>query len=61
MTLTCTHRSLLLVVGWSIAGYFAYKAATAKIENKVYNPFEILDISTVSTMLKYRLARLIFQ
>ncbi|KAI0092659.1 DnaJ-domain-containing protein [Irpex rosettiformis] len=40
------RRSLLLVVGWSIFGFLAYKATTAKIENKVYNPFEILDIGT---------------
>ncbi|KAI0751955.1 DnaJ-domain-containing protein [Irpex lacteus] len=40
------RRSLFLAVGWSAFAYLAYKVTTAKIENKVYNPFEILEIST---------------
>lgn len=39
-------RTYFLVAGWSILGYVSYKAATAKIDNKVYNPFEILGIKS---------------
>jgi translocation protein SEC63 len=46
--LTFKRRSLFLIVGWSVFGFLAYKAAAMKTENKVYNPFEILEISTVS-------------
>jgi len=40
------RRSIFLLVGWSIFGVLVYKVASARTENKVYNPFEILDIST---------------
>ncbi len=53
--LNCCYRSLFLAVGWSAFAYLAYKVTTAKIENKVYNPFEILEISTVRTQKSYDL------
>lgn len=50
MRLRC-NRTIILLVGWSIAAFFAYKIATTENVNKVYDPFEILDISTVSCPL----------
>lgn len=41
-------RSYLLVIGWSLFGYISYKVANATLDNKVYDPFEILGIRTVS-------------
>jgi len=40
------RRTFFLAAGWSLFGYLAYRAMTAKLDNKVYNPFEILDIKT---------------
>jgi hypothetical protein len=42
------YRAATLVLGWSFFAFLAYKTAGAKIENKVYDPFEILGLSTVS-------------
>ncbi|TFK66638.1 hypothetical protein BDN72DRAFT_799683 [Pluteus cervinus] len=39
-------RSLLLVAGWTALGFLTYQATQIKLEHKVYNPFEILGIST---------------
>ncbi|KAI0337570.1 DnaJ-domain-containing protein [Trametopsis cervina] len=40
------RRSLFLILGWSVCGFLVLKIASSKTENKVYNPFEILGIST---------------
>lgn len=42
-----SQRSLLIIVGWASVTFLSYKVAHAELENKVYNPFEILGISTV--------------
>ncbi|KAL4241273.1 hypothetical protein ABKN59_000029 [Abortiporus biennis] len=42
-------KTLFLLVGWSIFGYLAYKITTTEVEAKVYNPFEILGLSSGST------------
>ncbi|GJE83968.1 DnaJ-domain-containing protein [Phanerochaete sordida] len=39
------RRLFILTAGWSIFAFVVYKVASSKIESKVYNPFEILDIS----------------
>ena len=44
-------RTLILLVGWSIAAFFAYKISKTENVNKVYDPFEILGISTVSHVM----------
>ena len=44
-------RTTFLLVGWTLCGFLAYKAITNKTETKVYNPFEILDISTVCNLI----------
>ncbi|KAJ3554071.1 hypothetical protein NM688_g3297 [Phlebia brevispora] len=43
------RRTIFLLIGWTLCGFLTYKAVTSKVENKVYNPFEILDISTSAT------------
>ena len=40
-----------MLVGWSIAAFFAYRITTTENINKIYDPFEILDISTVCRFL----------
>lgn len=43
----CLHRTYLLLAGWSFFAFVSYKVSQLKVENKVYNPFEILGIKTV--------------
>ncbi|KAI0751668.1 translocation protein sec63 [Daedaleopsis nitida] len=43
------RRTMILLVGWSIAAAFAYKVSTTEIVNKIYDPFEILGIGASST------------
>jgi translocation protein SEC63 len=33
-----------VIVGWSVFAYLCWKVAGAKMDNKVYDPFEILGI-----------------
>jgi translocation protein SEC63 len=47
-------RSLFITLGWLAFGLLSYKVATTKIENKIYDPFEILGIRTVSNDFKWR-------
>jgi translocation protein SEC63 len=42
------YRTAVVVLGWSFMVFLVYKTAGAKIENKVYDPFEILGLSAVS-------------
>lgn len=39
------RRLAILVGGWSLFALVAFKVAKSKIDTKVYNPFEILDLS----------------
>ena len=51
MPLATTHplcRSLFIILGWAVFGLLAYKVTTTKIDNKIYDPFEILGIKDVS-------------
>jgi hypothetical protein len=41
-------RAILITAGWCIFAYLCFKVAGAKIENKVYDPFEILGLGSVS-------------
>ncbi|KAM5540600.1 hypothetical protein V8D89_005631 [Ganoderma adspersum] len=43
------RRTFVILVGWSIMTFFAYKIWTTENIAKVYNPFEILGISTSAT------------
>jgi hypothetical protein len=49
-------RSLLIVLGWVVFSLLAYKATTTKIDNKIYDPFEILGIKSVSLGCQWSLA-----
>lgn len=44
-----TRKALLITVGWAAVAFLSFKAAHAELENKVYNPFEILQIGTGAT------------
>lgn len=41
-------RSLFVILGWAVFGVLSYKVMNTTIENKIYNPFEILGIGSVS-------------
>jgi hypothetical protein len=36
-----------MTLGWVTFGLLAYKVATTKVDNKIYDPFEILGIKSV--------------
>ncbi|KAG5645765.1 hypothetical protein DXG03_005302 [Asterophora parasitica] len=42
---TFSKKTILLVSGWSLLGFICYKVANATLDNKIYDPFEILGIS----------------
>lgn len=44
------RKYVLLAVGWSIVGYMSYRIATTKIENKIWDPYAVLGISTSSSL-----------
>ncbi|KAI0301942.1 Sec63 Brl domain-containing protein [Multifurca ochricompacta] len=44
-----TKKVLFITLGWVAFGLLSYKAATTKIDNKIYDPFEILGIKTSSS------------
>ncbi|KAH8832821.1 Sec63 Brl domain-containing protein [Flagelloscypha sp. PMI_526] len=44
-----TKKFVFLAVGWAVFAVVAHRVATTEVENKVYNPFEILGISATST------------
>ncbi|KAL4078454.1 Sec63 Brl domain-containing protein [Scleroderma yunnanense] len=44
-----TKKTIIILVGWLMVGFLAYKVADAENENKVYNPFNILGISAGSS------------
>jgi translocation protein SEC63 len=39
-----------LVIGWAIVGYMGYRIATTKVENKIWDPFAVLGISSSSSL-----------
>ena len=41
------RRGLFIILGWVIFTLLAYKVATTKVDNKIYDPFEILGIKSV--------------
>ncbi|KAI0938903.1 hypothetical protein AcW1_004093 [Taiwanofungus camphoratus] len=38
------RKTLFLIAGWSLVAFLVYKISTTEVENKVYDPFEILGI-----------------
>jgi translocation protein SEC63 len=41
------RRNLFIILGWAAFGLLSYKVATTTIDNKIYDPFEILGIKSV--------------
>lgn len=41
-----SSSTLIILVGWSVIGFLIYKVKQSAVENKIYDPFEILGIST---------------
>ncbi|KAH9843634.1 Sec63 Brl domain-containing protein [Rhodofomes roseus] len=39
-------KTFILAAGWALVAYLTYKAVTAEVENKVYDPFEILGLGS---------------
>jgi preprotein translocase subunit Sec63 len=37
---------LLLAIGWSIVGYMIYRVITTKVENRIWDPYAILGLSS---------------
>ncbi|KJA18200.1 hypothetical protein HYPSUDRAFT_45520 [Hypholoma sublateritium FD-334 SS-4] len=46
LKLNFSRRTYFLLGGWSLFALVSYRASQLKVENKVYNPFEILGIKT---------------
>ncbi|EIW62313.1 DnaJ-domain-containing protein [Trametes versicolor FP-101664 SS1] len=44
------RRTLIIAGGWSIVAFLVYKVMNSETQNKVYDPFEILGISTGTTV-----------
>ncbi|KAG8899569.1 secretory subunit [Tulasnella sp. 403] len=42
-------KSLLTIAGWAVFAFLVYKVATTEVENKIYDPFEILGIRSGAT------------
>ncbi|KAJ3745376.1 Sec63 Brl domain-containing protein [Lentinula detonsa] len=42
-------KTLFIIVGWTVFAFFSYKVANAKMDNKLYDPFEILGLSISAT------------
>ncbi|EED84394.1 predicted protein [Postia placenta Mad-698-R] len=38
------RKTIFVIVGWTAVAFLAYKVATTEVENKVYDPFEILGL-----------------
>lgn len=44
------RKTIIVLVGWSLVAFLIYKIATTEVENKIYDPFEILGIRTGTTL-----------
>jgi translocation protein SEC63 len=40
------QKYLLLAIGWSIVGYMIYRIITTKVENRIWDPYAILGLSS---------------
>ena len=43
-------RNVFLAAGWALVAFLVYKVVTTEVENKVYDPFEILGLRTVRSV-----------
>ncbi|KAK7450993.1 secretory subunit [Stygiomarasmius scandens] len=44
-----SKKTIFVLCGWSLVAYLAYKVTNAELDNKIYDPFEILGIKMGST------------
>ncbi|KAJ3852121.1 Sec63 Brl domain-containing protein [Lentinula lateritia] len=42
-------KTIFIIGGWAVFAFLSYKVANAKMDNKVYDPFEILGLSISAT------------
>ena len=47
------YRTFILAAGWALAGFLAYKVVSTEVENKVYDPFEVLGLRTVRQRMAF--------
>jgi translocation protein SEC63 len=50
-SLNMYSRTYFLIGGWSMFAFVCYRVSQLKVENKIYNPFEILGIKTVRPLI----------
>jgi len=48
------RKFILLAIGWGIVGYMLYRIATTKVENKIWDPYAVLGISSSSSLEKIK-------
>lgn len=48
------RKFILLAIGWGIVGYMLYRIATTKVENKIWDPYAVLGISSLSSLEKIK-------
>ncbi|KZT21226.1 DnaJ-domain-containing protein [Neolentinus lepideus HHB14362 ss-1] len=46
---TLSRKTWFVIGGWTLFAFLSYKVSTTQIDSKVYDPFDILGISTSST------------
>ncbi|KAF4602544.1 secretory subunit [Pleurotus pulmonarius] len=44
-----SRKTIFLILGWSLFAYLSFKVGNAKLDNKIYDPFEILGIKRGTT------------
>ncbi|KAI9572465.1 translocation protein sec63 [Boletus coccyginus] len=44
-----TKRTVILLLGWSVVAFLLHRVRNAQSDNKVYDPYEILGVSTGTT------------
>lgn len=44
------RKYVMLAIGWGIVGFMAYRIATTKVDNEIWDPYAILGISTSSSL-----------
>ncbi|THU97929.1 hypothetical protein K435DRAFT_661913 [Dendrothele bispora CBS 962.96] len=41
-----SKKTMFVIFGWTLVAYLSYQVANAELDNKIYDPFEILGIKT---------------
>ena len=48
------QKFILLAIGWGIVAYMSYRIATTKVENKIWDPYSVLGISSSLSLDKIK-------